>query len=274
MTKEVEILLRGFAAPEREAFLALGKPVDFAAGEVILPAGRSEWDLYIVEEGAVSVRVGNVRLADLEAGDTIGTSGVLAPQIERSAIWGEVAGRLSWIQREAVIGFFERRPQRLFQQFCKNLFKIWVGVLEQRNRRIVQIQSQLLAAVAAAPHRRSKLLIVDDEAEIRRVIGEFFAPRYEVMAAADGREAVARALGERPDLILLDLRLPEVDGYQVCRQLKMRDETGRIPIVMLTALSATPDKVKGLMYGADEYLTKPIDLQRLDEVVGRLLAKA
>ncbi len=273
MDREIEVLFRGFAAPEREAILALGEPVAFGEGEVILSAGRSEWDLYLVEEGEVAIRVGNALLDELEAGGTIGTAAILAPQIERSAVWGKTAGRLLRIRREAVLGFFEGRPRRLFQQFSRNLFKIWVGVLGRRNQRISRIQGQLLATASAGRGRRFKILIVDDEQEIRQVIGEFFAPRYEVALAQDGREALALALGERPDLILLDLRLPQVDGYQICRQLKTRAETEHIPIVMLTGLNATPDKVKGLMYGADEYLTKPVDLQRLDEVVGRVLAK-
>ena len=73
-------------------------------------------------------------------------------------------------------------------------------------------------------------------------------------------------------VILLDLR-PKVDGYQVCRRLKTDPETGHIPIVMLTALDAA-DKVKGIMYGADESLTKPVDLELLDETVSRVLVKA
>jgi len=77
-----------------------------------------------------------------------------------------------------------------------------------------------------------------------------------VSTAQDGREALA--LADLPDLILLDLRLPQIDEYQVCRQHKTRTETQRIPIVMLTAMSAIRDKVKGLMYGADEYLSKPV----------------
>lgn len=273
MASEIEILLRGFSDPERRAFLALGKPVDFDAGEVILSAGRSEWDIHIVEEGQAAVRVGNVTLAELEAGDTIGTSAILAPQIERSAIWGTTPGRLRRIQREAVLGFFEARPRQLFQQFCRNLFKVWVGVLAGRNQRIAEVQRRLLATGEDERRGRLKLLIVDDEIEIRQVLGEFFAEGYEVATAQDGREALALALTEKPDLILLDLRLPEIDGYQVCRQLKTRAETERIPIVMLTALNATPDKVKGLMYGADEYLAKPVDLERLAEAVSRTLAK-
>ena len=174
---------------------------------------------------------------------------------------------------QAVLGFFEARPRQLFQQFCRNLFKVWVGVLAGRNQRIAEIQRRLLATGESERRRRPKLLIVDDEIEILQVLGEFFAGGYEVATAQDGREALALALAEQPDLILLDLRLPEIDGYQVCRQLKMQSETERIPIVMLTALSATPDKVKGLMYGADEYLAKPFDLVHLAEVVSRTLAK-
>lgn len=274
MASEIEILLRGFSDPERRAFLALGRGVDFDAGKVILPAGRSEWDLHIVEEGQAAIRVGNVTLAELGAGDTIGTSAILAPQIERSAVWGTTSGRLRRIQREAVLGFFEARPRQLFQQFCRNLFKLWVGVLAGRNQRIAEIQRRLLATGQAERRGRPKLLIVDDEIEIRQSLAEFFAEHYEVATAQDGREALALALAGRPDLILLDLRLPEIDGYQVCRQLKTRAETERIPIVMLTALNATPDKVKGLMYGADEYLYKPVDLERLAQTVSRTLAKA
>lgn len=273
MASEIEILLRGFSDPECKAFLALGKPVGFDAGEVILPAGRSEWDIHIVDEGQAAVRVGNVTLAELGAGDTIGTSAILAPQIERSAIWGNTSGRLWRIHREAVLGFFEARPRQLFQQFCRNLFKVWVGVLAGRNQRIAEVQRRLLSTGEAERRRRFKLLIVDDEIEIRQLLGEFFAERYEVTTAQDGREALTLALAEKPDLILLDLRLPEIDGYQVCRQLKLRSETERIPVVMLTALNATPDKVKGLMYGADEYLAKPFDLVQLAEVVSRVLAK-
>jgi CheY-like chemotaxis protein len=273
MASEIEILLRGFSDQERRAFLALGRKVDFDEGEVILPAGRSEWDIHLVEEGRAAVRVGNVTLAELGAGDTIGTSAILAPQIERSAIWGTTAGGLRRLPREAVLGFFEARPRQLFQQFCRNLFMIWVGVLAGRNQRIAQIQRRLLTEGRAQRRGRPRLLIVDDEAEIRQLLAEFFAVDYEVSAAQDGREALALALAERPDLILLDLRLPQIDGYQVCRQLKTRAETERIPIVMLTALNATPDKVKGLMYGADEYLSKPVDLEYLAEVVGRVLEK-
>ena len=69
------------------------------------------------------------------------------------------------------------------------------------------------------------------------------------------------------------MRLPELDGYEVCKRLKTHPETGYVPIVMVTALSATPDKVKGIMYGANEYLVKPVDLEKLLQTVDRILEK-
>lgn len=94
-----------------------------------------------------------------------------------------------------------------------------------------------------------------------------------MVKAMDGTTAITLTESENPDLVLLDLRLPELDGFQVCQRLKGHPDTGHIPIIMVTALTATPDKVKGLMYGADEYLEKPVDLRHLQETVGRVLEK-
>ena len=94
-----------------------------------------------------------------------------------------------------------------------------------------------------------------------------------MVKAMDGTTAITLTESENPDLVLLDLRLPELDGFQVCQRLKGHPDTGHIPIIMVTALTATPDKVKGLMYGADEYLVKPVDLRHLQETVGRVLEK-
>ena len=115
--------------------------------------------------------------------------------------------------------------------------------------------------------------MVDDEIEILKTMEEFFGPRYDVAVVQDSREVLGQALAQKPDLVLLDLRMPGMDGYEVCKQLKTHPEVGVIPIVVLTAMNSTPDRVKGLMYGADEYLNKPVDLEMLDEIVARILAK-
>ena len=272
MSDDLEVLFRGLPDDDRAAFLALGAQEAFEAGQVILPAARSDWDIYVVEKGELSIWVGKALIGTLKSGQTIDPSAVLFPQIQWSAVRSNTDGTLLKIQREAVMGFFESRPQRAFQQFCVNLFKVWVEVLRDRNTRIAEIQSQLMPAHPGFKERYS-ILVVDDEEEIRTVMAEFFGERYDVITAQDGVGAIESAMAKRPDLILLDLRMPNVDGYEVCKRLKTRPETGYIPIIMLTALNATPDKVKGMMYGADEYLTKPVDLEFLDETVTRILAK-
>ena len=273
MTLETEILFRTFPDQDRDAFMGMGELVPFQEGEVVLQAGRSAWDLYVVREGEVSVWVGNVKLADLTEGQIIDSSAVLFPQIQWSAVRGNSSGVMQCVEREELLAFFEGRPQRQFQQFCVNIFKIWVQVLNQRNGRVADVQRQFLASAPDRRERRHKLLVVDDEEEIRDVITEIFAERFDVVTAEDGRAAIEVAMAEKPDLILLDLRLPELDRYEVCKRLKTHPETGYVPIVMVTALSATPDKVKGIMYGADEYLVKPVDLEKLLQTVDRILEK-
>jgi CheY-like chemotaxis protein len=272
MAAELDLLLRGLNAQEREALLGLGETVPFAEGEIVLPAGRTEWDTYIVQEGAVSIWVGTVCLADLASGQTLGTAAVLFPHLQWSAVRGKRRGCLLRIPREALLDFFETLPQDKFQQFCLNIFKLWVEVLKQRNERVAKIQRRILHA--SRPPRRTgrfKLLVVDDEPDIVRIVTEFFRDRYDVATAANGLQALEVALAEKPDLVLLDLHMPELDGFSVCQRLKAHPQTGHIPIVMVSALKAVPDKVKGMMYGADEYLTKPVDLQKLDDTTRRIL---
>lgn len=273
MATEMEILFRGLGESERMAFLALGETVAFKEGEIILPAGRSEWDTYVIQRGEVSIWVGNACLAELQAEQTVGTSAILLPQLQWSSVRAKTECVMLRISREALMAFFESRPPQTFQKFCINLFKLWVGVLNQRNARIAEIQHQIFSASLPREKKRFKLLVVDDEIEIRTAMEEFFENRYTVITAENGLEAVARTLTEKPDLVLLDVRLPELDGFNVCQRLKTHPHTGHIPVVMISALQTIPDKVKGMMYGADEYLTKPVDLQHLDDTVKRVLSK-
>ncbi len=154
-----------------------------------------------------------------------------------------------------------------------------------------QIADQLAAArqeigVAAAagsnpigmppdPSRPVKVLVVDDEEDVRSNLAEFLGNQgYAVVDAGDGEEALAKAFTEKPDLILLDLRLPKVDGYQVCQTLKGNPITAVIPIIMITALNATPQKIKGMEYGADDYVEKPFDLEELAARIKMVMRRA
>lgn len=105
------------------------------------------------------------------------------------------------------------------------------------------------------------VLVVDDEEDVVEVVSHFLEQEgYQVQQAYDGEEALEQA-GPETDLILLDIMLPGLDGYEVCRRLRSRAETEQIPIIFLSAKIEEEDQVKGLMIGADDYLTKPVSPQ-------------
>lgn len=113
-----------------------------------------------------------------------------------------------------------------------------------------------------------KILIVDDEQSIRTLLDyNLTQAGYETMMATEGEEAIFKAEHEKPDLILLDLMLPKIDGIEVCKTLRKRHIN--IPIIMLTAKSEELDKVLGLEIGADDYMTKPFSPR---EVMARVKA--
>ena len=105
------------------------------------------------------------------------------------------------------------------------------------------------------------ILVVDDEEDVVEVVSHFLEQEgYTVQKAYDGEEALAKASPDI-DLILLDIMLPGVDGYEVCKRLRTRVETETIPIIFLSAKIEEEDQVKGLMLGGDDYLTKPVSPQ-------------
>lgn len=117
------------------------------------------------------------------------------------------------------------------------------------------------------------LLIVDDQQELSELVGQIFRRRgFRVIGAADGAEALEQVASAPPDLILLDLNLPKLSGWQVCKRLKQDPATRRIPIIMMTAAHANVDDAQiGMGLGADEYVTKPFLREVLVHNVERLL---
>ncbi len=110
-------------------------------------------------------------------------------------------------------------------------------------------------------NKKSRILVVDDEPRyVRGIQINLEASGYEVLAAPDGQTAIELAASEQLDLILLDIRMPGLDGYEVCRRIR---EFSTVPIIMLTALADNADKVKGLDVGADDYVTKPFSAEEL-----------
>ena len=122
---------------------------------------------------------------------------------------------------------------------------------------------------ATAPAR---ILVVDDhEDNIELLRARLLARGYEVQAAWDGEEALACVHASPPDLILLDVMMPKIDGIEVVRRIKRDTSLPFIPIIMQTALETTEDKVEGLDAGADDYITKPINFAELEARVKSLL---
>src|ERR1700712_3215208 len=106
----------------------------------------------------------------------------------------------------------------------------------------------------------ARILVVDDiEANVRLLEAKLSAEYYDVMTAYDGPTALAVAAAESPDIILLDVMMPGMDGFEVCRRLKDDPLTRHIPVVLVTALDGRQDRINGLEAGADEFLNKPID---------------
>ncbi len=117
-----------------------------------------------------------------------------------------------------------------------------------------------------------RILIVDDEPDLMETLSfRLEANKYEVIKAYDGQEGLDKARKDNPDLIILDLMLPKLDGYKVCRMLKFDDKYKKIPIILFTARAQESDKKTGEEVGADAYVTKPFEPAVLLAKIAELL---
>jgi DNA-binding response OmpR family regulator len=121
---------------------------------------------------------------------------------------------------------------------------------------------------------RGKVLVVDDEEYIQHILNfSFGAEGYEVITAADGAEAIQKAISEKPDVIVLDIMMPKMDGYQACKKLKSDPQTKSIPVILLTAKGRDVDRQLGSEAGADDYVVKPFSPGRLIERVEGMIKR-
>ena len=122
---------------------------------------------------------------------------------------------------------------------------------------------------------KGKILVVDDEVNITQIL-EFSigAEGYEVIAAQNGEEAIDKARREQPDLIILDIMMPIIDGYEACRILKANPLTKHIPVILLTAKGRDIDKRLGYEVGATDYIIKPFSPNKLIDRIHKLLSCA
>jgi two-component system alkaline phosphatase synthesis response regulator PhoP len=123
--------------------------------------------------------------------------------------------------------------------------------------------------------QKKKILIVEDDKELVKLITfHMTIAGYEALSAKDGIEALEVCKLNRPDLVILDIMLPRIDGWEVCRRLRQDSKTSNIPIIILSALSDINDKLKGFDLGSDDYVTKPFSPRELVVRVKRVLARS
>ncbi|HOW34931.1 MAG TPA: response regulator [Candidatus Omnitrophota bacterium] len=120
--------------------------------------------------------------------------------------------------------------------------------------------------------KAKKILVIDDEPDLISVLqGRLESEGYKVVAASDGEEGLKKLATENPDLIILDLMLPGIGGYEFCAKVKADEKFMHIPVLMLTARAGDVDKAMGFKCGADGYLTKPFSGEALLEEISELL---
>ena len=122
---------------------------------------------------------------------------------------------------------------------------------------------------------KGRILVVDDEVYIVHILDFSLGMEgYEVVTALDGEQALERVAQQKPDLIVLDIMMPKLDGYETCKALKSREETRDIPVILLSAKGRNVDQKTGFEVGADDYITKPFSPRKLVERINAILGHA
>ncbi len=121
---------------------------------------------------------------------------------------------------------------------------------------------------------KGRILVVDDEIYIVHILDFSLGMEgYEVITALDGEQALEKLKSEKPDLIVLDIMMPKLDGYEVCKSIKANQETAHIPVILLSAKGRNVDQKLGFDVGADDYITKPFSPRKLVERINQLLGQ-
>ena len=121
---------------------------------------------------------------------------------------------------------------------------------------------------------KGKILVVDDEVYIVHILDFSLGMEgYEVITALDGEAALEKARNEKPDLIVLDIMMPKLDGYETCKALKSESKTKDIPVILLSAKGRNADQKLGFEVGADDYITKPFSPRKLVERINAILGQ-
>jgi len=112
--------------------------------------------------------------------------------------------------------------------------------------------------------KKIKILIADDDKNVIDIVRYSIDDQYEILEAANGKEALGMVFARSPDILVLDIMMPEMDGYTVCKELKEHDSTKNLPIIILSAKATVEDKLKAIGFGIDDYMIKPFDPRELE----------
>jgi DNA-binding response OmpR family regulator len=119
--------------------------------------------------------------------------------------------------------------------------------------------------------RKSRILVVEDDDEIRTMLQRLLSKTYAVVAASDGRQGLLLAKKSKPDLLLLDVMLPEIDGFDLAAAIRAEDDLKKVPIIFLTARDTAKDTIKGIQAGARHYVTKPFNIKDVLQKIEKIL---
>jgi two-component system OmpR family response regulator len=122
-----------------------------------------------------------------------------------------------------------------------------------------------------APERKPRILVVEDDAQIREMLQKILSKDYAVVTAADGKQALVLAAKSKPDLLMLDVMLPEIDGFDLAAKVRATEGLKKVPIIFLTARDTARDTIKGIQVGAKHYITKPFNIKDVLAKVAKIL---
>ena len=165
------------------------------------------------------------------------------------------------------------------EQIDKEIFRLVEqkpGITNQELARSLAIPENVVKErLQRLSDTRQKILIVDDELDALTALKRALeSDNYNVVEAVDGLSAIKKIKTEKPDIVLLDLMMPEIDGFEVCKRLKSDPLYKHVPIIMLTAKGEINDKIEGIEMGADDYITKPFNLNEIRARIKMVLRRA
>src|SRR5712671_919243 len=231
----------------RDHFLGHGYQVDCAADT---PSAHAFLEQNTYSTAVIDLQLGLVSQASLEGLELIGDIRQRFPQTKVIALTGHSSPQVEREARQRGASAFMSKPPRLVEL----------------NRLAAAFSRGLIMGAPA------KILVVDDEPANCELLREILTPHgLEIFTAFDGRSCLDEFRRVQPDLVLLDVQLPLLDGFEVCRRIKNDPDTRLIPVVLVTAVTAVQDRVRGIASGADDFLTKPLDSTQLLARVRSLL---